>query len=326
MLLRSHPRGNVVDIFLLVILFGSGGRSDLSVLRLRPSADSSPARSSPPLNPLRFSAFRPLRPPLPLLRFAQIGVAPFRATCLRLAPPSRPERCPAPSLRRSSSRPFRRSLSPADCPPVRSSRSLARLGMLTFALRACCRSLLRGSCLRLVPRLRQNPLRRSLPQELRAAGSSPPLPAAPLPSREPAGVEHRLRRLRRCSTPADSLSVRSASAVRSPRLPRPPAAPCHFGVQPPQAPAEPSRAHSASPARTGAGSLSFRLRATCPFTPAGSWRSAGYTASLRRPFPGQIATPARFPPRSAQPARPLPSSSGASRAAQPSCGVRSRAD
>ncbi len=37
----------------------------------------------------------------------------------------------------------------------------------------------------------------------------------------------------------------------------------------------------------------FRLRATCPFTPAGSWRSAGSTASPRRPLPGQIATPAR---------------------------------
>ena len=62
----------------------SGGRSDLSVPRLRPSADSSPARSSPPLNPLRFSAFRPLRPPLPLFRYAQIGVArPARQDHLR---------------------------------------------------------------------------------------------------------------------------------------------------------------------------------------------------------------------------------------------------
>ena len=51
----------------------------------------------------------------------------------------------------------------------------------------------------------------------------------------------------------------------------------------------PFRAHSAPPARTGAGSLWFRLRATCPFTPAGSWRSADSTASLRRPLPGQIA-------------------------------------
>ena len=88
----------------------------------------------------------------------------------------------------------------------------------------------------------------------------------------------------------------------------------------------PFRAHSAPPARTGAGSLWFRLQATCPFTPAGSWRSAGSTASLRRPLPGQIATPARFLPRSDQPARPLPSSAGAPLAAQPSCGVRSRAD
>ena len=51
----------------------------------------------------------------------------------------------------------------------------------------------------------------------------------------------------------------------------------------------PFRAHSAPPARTGAGSLWFRLQATCPFTPAGSWRSADSTASLRRPLPGQIA-------------------------------------
>lgn len=46
----------------------SGGRADLSVPRLRRCADSSPARSSPPLNLLRFSAFGSLRPPLPLLR------------------------------------------------------------------------------------------------------------------------------------------------------------------------------------------------------------------------------------------------------------------
>ena len=104
------------------------------------------------------------------------GVAPFRATCLRLAPPPRPLRCPAPFLRRSSSRPFRRSSSPADCPTVRSSWSLARLGKLTFALRTCCRSLLRGSCLRLVPRLRQNPLRRSISQELRAPSLRRPQP------------------------------------------------------------------------------------------------------------------------------------------------------
>ena len=49
-------------------MFFSGNRSDLSVPRLRPAADSSPARTSPQLNPLRFSASRPLRPPLLFLR------------------------------------------------------------------------------------------------------------------------------------------------------------------------------------------------------------------------------------------------------------------
>ena len=156
--------------------------------------------------------------------------------------------------------------------------------------------------------------------------SSPPLPIAPLPSREPACVTHRLRRLRRSSTPADSLSVRSASAVARRACPGLRLLRATSGYSLRRLRQNPFRAHSAPPARTGAGSLRFRLRATCPFTPAGSWRSAGSTASLRRPFPGQIATPARFPARSAQPARPLPSSSGAPQAAQPSCGVRSRAD
>ena len=186
-----------------------------------------------------------------------------------------------------------------------------RLGRLTFALRACCRSLLRGSltqelraagsppptfaassqvpspslpshaCRKLVhsaarpcpvkARFAGNPYSAAAPSAARSRSawvptlrrlrisplaplrpgrpSSPPLPAAPLPSREPACVTHRLRRLRQ----------------------------------------NPFRAHSAPPARTGAGSLWFRLQATCPFTPAGSWRSADSTASLRRPLPGQIA-------------------------------------
>ena len=75
-----------------------GSRSDLSVPRLRPSADSSPARSSPPLNPLRFSASRPLRPPLLFLRRWRasnpsggqgraVRSAPLRETCLCSAPP-----------------------------------------------------------------------------------------------------------------------------------------------------------------------------------------------------------------------------------------------
>ena len=171
-------------------------------------------------------------------------------------------------------------------------------------------------------------LQEPVPVPLRSAetDSFRSLPTAPLPFREPACVTHRLRRLRQSSTPADSLPVRSASAVL--------AAPAQASVC--SVPLQgyslrglrqnPFRAHSAPPARTGAGSLRFRLRATCPFTPAGSWRSAGYTASPRRPLLGQIALPARFPPRSDQPACPLPSSSGAPQAAQPSCGVRSRAD
>jgi hypothetical protein len=258
----------------------SGGRSDLSVPRLRLSADSSPTRSSPPLNPLRFSASEPLRPPLLLIRFAQIGVAPFRATCQRLAPPPRPLRRPAPSLRRSGARPFRWRSSPADCPLVRSSWSLARLGRLTFALRTCFRSLLRGSCLRLVPRLRQNPLRRSLPQTLRAAGSPPPPTFAPFPAPASPAARSRsawvptLRRLR--ISPLAPLSpdvlrrlrfsgtlAASGTARRQLR-----ATPGYCLRLVPRLRQNPLRAHSAPPARPAQARLLFRLRATCPSAPA----------------------------------------------------------
>ena len=166
-----------------------GGRSDLSIPRLRRCADPADGRTcsaSPPPSASTSAPFTPLR---------SNCAAPFRETCLRLAPPPRPERCPAPYLRRSGTRPFRRSSSPADCPPVRSRWSLARLGRLTFALRTCCRSLLRGSCLCLVPRLRQNPLRRSLPQMLRAAGSPPRPTFAPFSAPAYAAARPKLRSL-----------------------------------------------------------------------------------------------------------------------------------
>ena len=112
----------------------------------------------------------------------------------------------------------------------------------------------------------------------------------------------------------------------SPRLPRPPAAPCHFGVQPPQAPAEP---------------LSCSLRPSGPHRrrlafvpppgnlPVHSRRQLAFRRLHSQPpssAPWADCHSGSIPTRSDQPARPLPSSSGAPRAAQPSCGVRFRAD
>ena len=112
----------------------------------------------------------------------------------------------------------------------------------------------------------------------------------------------------------------------SPRLAWPPAAPCHFGVQPPQAPAEP---------------LSCSLRPSGPHRrrlafvpppgnlPVHSRRQLAFRRLHSQPpssVPWADCHSGSIPARSAQPARPLPSSSGAPRAAQPSCGVRSRAD
>ena len=114
--------------------------------------------------------------------------------------------------------------------------------------------------------------------------SSPPLPAAPLPSREPACVTHRLRRLRRSSTPADSLSVRSASAVAR-------------------------RACRAS-------GCSVPLRGTAS---AGSGRTPFVLTPPLRPAQAQ----ARFGSASRQPARSLPPAAGVPQTPQPASVVRS---
>ena len=281
-----------------VSIFGSGGRSALSVPRLRRCADSSPARSSPPLNLLRFSAsvrfdLRSLSSGAGAPQFylrgivrAVVAALLFSGACRSLAVNLPPPRTASPSgqlpmLRPSAgsaSRPSRRSSSPADFPPVRSAPQTLRVtgravrSPGTARLRSsafhCADSASAGSGrTRCVP---APSLRRPLPTfaSFRSGSYVRPVPlrlgADPSQAQDqPPGSA-----LSRTSIVA-SASCRSApfqgtclcyapppqapaelhsgrfpfSPLRfsgcSPRLPRPPAAPCHFGVQPPQAPAEP---------------------------------------------------------------------------------------
>lgn len=112
----------------------------------------------------------------------------------------------------------------------------------------------------------------------------------------------------------------------SPRLAWPPAAPCHFGVQPPQAPAEP---HSCSLSPSGPHRRRLAFVPPPGNLPVHSRRQLAFRRLHSQPpssAPWAGCHSGSIPMRSAQPARPLPSSSGAPQAAQPSCGVRSRAD
>ena len=186
-----------------------------------------------------------------------------------------------------------------------------RLGRLTFALRACCRSLLRGS----------------LTQELRAAGSPPPTFAASSQVPSPSLPSHACRKLvhsaaRPCPVKArfagNPYSAAAPSAARSrsawvPTLRR-------LRISP-LAPLSPDvlcrlRFSGLLAAPALASGCSVPLRGTAS---AGSGRTPFVLTPPLRPAQAQ----ARFGSASRQPARSLPPAAGVPQTPQPASVVRS---